>query len=76
MASDKELILNENVLESSFRTFSKSYNNVTSKFIYKTIDCDEEQIEADFDKYNLNYSVIINIINSFVIRKTNNFIEA
>lgn len=60
MASDKELILNENVLESSFRTFSKSYNNVTSKFICKIIiDCDEEQIEADFDKYNLNYSVII-----------------
>lgn len=43
MASDKELILNENVLESSFRTFSKSYNNVTSKFICKIIiDCDEE----------------------------------
>lgn len=43
MASDKELILNENVLESSFRIFSKSYNNVTSKFICKIIiDCDEE----------------------------------
>lgn len=59
MAADKELILNENVLESSFRTLSKSYNNISAKFICKTIaDCDEDKIQSDFDTYNLNYSVL------------------
>ncbi|CAD8133120.1 unnamed protein product [Paramecium pentaurelia] len=56
-AADKQLVLTQDCLTSSYKTLSRSQNQITPKLITKIItDCDEDQLQQDFDTYNLNYA--------------------
>ncbi|CAK67691.1 unnamed protein product (macronuclear) [Paramecium tetraurelia] len=57
-AADKQQVLTQDCLTLSFKALSKSQNIITPKLICKVItDCNEEQLQQDFDTYNLNYTV-------------------
>ncbi|CAD8079830.1 unnamed protein product [Paramecium primaurelia] len=57
LAADKQFVLTQDCITSSFKTLSKPYNYLTPKLICKVItDCDENKLQQDFDAFNLNYS--------------------
>ncbi|CAD8208606.1 unnamed protein product [Paramecium pentaurelia] len=54
-ASNKDIILTQDIMESSFKILSRQSNLITPKSLYKVIDnINELQILQDFKSFNLN----------------------
>ncbi|CAD8119689.1 unnamed protein product [Paramecium sonneborni] len=55
LASNKEIILTQEILESSFKLLSRLSNIITPKSLQKVLNnCNEQQIRQDFKTFNLN----------------------
>ncbi|CAD8193259.1 unnamed protein product [Paramecium octaurelia] len=68
LAADKQFVLTQDCLTSSFKVLSKSYGYITPKLICKVItDCDEVRLQQDFDTFNLNYAFQLKEYEEFLV---------
>ncbi|CAD8124329.1 unnamed protein product [Paramecium sonneborni] len=55
LASNKDIILTQDILESSFKILSRQSNIITPKSLYKVLEVyNKQQLQKDFKTFNLN----------------------